>query len=199
MKPVNIGGHSTYQDRVLTQLRKYYPNAASLSSSTWQIIDKFWKLNLSQVDELMKDRYSVFGPEPRLPYDMLRAILVSAAFKITSYTRFAADLKGNPLHAIISGFFVGDTPGVGIFYDFHRQLWLSSDKNLTNAVHPPKVKPQKPTGKEQKAAPVEKLTVDDLFQQFEKNPPADMAPCAKLWEIFNTFFFRILPAWGLSL
>ena len=175
MKPVNIGGHSAYQDRVLTQLRKYYPNAASLSSSTWQIIDKFWHLNLSQVDELMKDRYSVFGPEPRLPSDMLRAILVSAAFKITSYTRFAADLKENLLHAIISGFFVGDTPGVGTFYDFHRRLWLSSDKNLTNAVHPPKVKPQKPTGKEQKAAPVEKLTVDDLFQQFEKNPPARLA------------------------
>ena len=138
----------------------------------------------------MKDRYSVFGPEPRLPSDMLRAILVSAAFKITSYTRFAADLKETPLHAIISGFFVGDTPGVGTFYDFHRRLWLSYDKNLTNAVHPPKVKPQKPTGKEQKAAPVEKLTVDDLFQQFEKNPPADMAPCAKLWEIFNTFFLQ---------
>lgn len=64
-----------------------------ISSSTWQIIDKFWNLDLSQIDELMKDRYSVFGPEPRLPSDMLRAILVSAAFKITSYTRFAADLK----------------------------------------------------------------------------------------------------------
>ncbi len=64
-----------------------------ISSSTWQIIDKFWNLDLSQVDELMKDWYSVFCPEPRLPSDMLRAILVSAAFKITSYTRFAADLK----------------------------------------------------------------------------------------------------------
>lgn len=168
MKPVNIGGHSAYQDRVLTQLRKYYPNAASLSSSTWQIIDKFWKLNLSQVDELMKDRYSVFGPEPRLPYDMLRAILVSAAFKITSYTRFAADLKGNPLHAIISGFFVGDTPSVGIFYDFHRQLWLSSDKNLTNAVHPPKVKPQKPTGKEQKAALLKNLPLMISFSSSKR-------------------------------
>ena len=198
MKPGNIGGHSAYQDRVLTQLRKYYPNAAtSLSSSTWQIINKFWNLDLSQVDELMKDRYSVFGPEPRLPSDMLRTILVSAAFKITSYTRFAADLKENLLHAIISGFFVGDTPGVGTFYDFHRRLWLSSDKNLTNAVHPPKVKPQKPKGKEQKATPVEKLTVDDLFQQFEKNPPADMAPCAKLWEIFNTFFLQNSASMGL--
>lgn len=110
MKPVNIGGHSVYQDCVLTQLRKYYPNAASLSSSTWQIIDKFWNLDLSQVDELMKDRYSVFGPEPRLPSDMLRTILVSVEFKITSYTRLASDLKENHLHAIISGFYVGDTP-----------------------------------------------------------------------------------------
>ena len=179
MKPVNIGGHSAYQERVLTQLRKYYPFAAtSLSSTTWLILDKFWNLDLSQVDELMQDRYSVFGPEPRLPSDMLRAILVSVEFKITSYTRLAADLKENYLHAIISGFFVGDTPGVGTFYDFQRRLWLSSDKNLTNAVHPPKVKPQKPKAKEEKAPPVEKLTVDDLFRQFEKNPPADMTPCS---------------------
>ena len=55
MKPINIGGHSAYQDRVLTQLRKYYPNAAtSLSFSTWQILDKFWNLDLSQVDVLCK-------------------------------------------------------------------------------------------------------------------------------------------------
>ena len=133
MKPVNTGGHSAYQDRVLTQLRKYYPNAAtSLSFSTWQILDKFWNLDLSQVDVLMQDRYSVFGPEPRLPSDMLRSILVSVAFKITSYTKLASDLKENHLHAIISGFYVNDTPGIGTFYDFHRRLWLSSDKNLTN-------------------------------------------------------------------
>ena len=131
MKPINIGGHSAYQNRVLTQLRKYYPNAAtSLPDSTWQILEKFWSLDLSAVDTLMQDRYSVFGPEPRLPSDMLRAVLVSVEFKITSYTRCAADLKENHLHAIISGFTVGDTPGIGTFYDFHRRLWLSADKNL---------------------------------------------------------------------
>ena len=108
MKPINIGGHSAYQERVLTQLRKYYPNAASsLSSSTWQILDKFWNLDLSKIDVLMQDRYSVFGPEPRLPSDMLRSILVSVEFKITSYTRLASDLKENYLHTIISGFYVG--------------------------------------------------------------------------------------------
>ena len=121
LKPINIGGHSAYQNRVLTQLRKYYPNAAtSLPDSSWQILEKFWSLDLSAVDTLMQDRYSVFGPEPRLPSDMLRALLVSVEFKITSYTRCAADLKENHLHAIISGFAVGDTPGIGTFYDFHR-------------------------------------------------------------------------------
>lgn len=96
MKPINVGGHSAYQDRVLNQLRKYYPNAInSLSSSTWQILEKFWNLDLSAVNTLMQDRYSIFGPEPRLPSDMLRAILVSVEFKITSYTRFASDLKEN--------------------------------------------------------------------------------------------------------
>ena len=191
MKPVNIGGHPAYQNRVLTQLRKYYPDAAdSLPDSTWQILEKFWSLDLSAVDTLMQDRYSVFGPEPRLPSDMLRAILVSVEFKITSYTRFAADLKENHLHAIISGFSVGDTPGTGTFYDFHRRLWLSDSKNLSKALHPPKVKPQKPDGCEEKAAPVEKVTVDDLFRQFEENPPSDMAPCLRLWEIFNNFFLQ---------
>lgn len=97
MKPINIGGHSAYQNRVLTQLRKYYPDAVnSLSSSAWQILDKFWNLDLSAVDTLMQDRYSAFGPEPRLPSDMLRSILVSSEFKITSYTRFAGD--GTPLY-----------------------------------------------------------------------------------------------------
>ena len=191
MKPINIGGHPAYQKRVLTQLRKYYPDAAvSLSSSAWQILEKFWRLDLSAIDILMRDRYSDFGPEPRLPSDMLRSILVSDQFKISSYTRFASDLKENHLHAIISGFHVGDTPGTGTFYDFHRRLWLSDDKNLSNPLHPPKVKPQMPKGKEEKAAPVEKVTVNDLFQQFEESPPSDMAPCLKLWEIFNTLFLQ---------
>lgn len=105
MKPINVSGHSAYQDRVLTQLRKYYPDAAnSLSSSTWQTLEKFWKLDLSAVDVFMQERYSNFDPEPRLPSDMLRSILVSVEFKITYYTRFASDLKENHLHAIISGF-----------------------------------------------------------------------------------------------
>ena len=35
-------------------------------------------------------------------------------------------------------FSVDDTPGTGTFYDFHKRLWLSDDKNLSDALHPPK-------------------------------------------------------------
>lgn len=42
LKPFNSGGHSAYQERVLAQLRKYYPDATtSLPPSTWEIMEKF--------------------------------------------------------------------------------------------------------------------------------------------------------------
>ena len=38
MLPVNSSGHSAYQDFVLENLRKYYPNPDSIARSTWGII-----------------------------------------------------------------------------------------------------------------------------------------------------------------
>ena len=67
MLPVNSGGHSAYQDFLLDQLRKYYPVPDFFSHSTWDIIDRFWHLDLSFTDEFMRDKYSVFGPKPRTP------------------------------------------------------------------------------------------------------------------------------------
>ncbi len=198
MKPVNSGGHAAYQDRVLAQLRKYYPDALdSLSPSTWEVMEKFWNLDLSEVDSIMRDRYSIFGPAPRLPSDMLRSILVSVEFGIVSYTRWAADLKENHLHAIISGFLVGNTPGTTTFYDFQTRLWLSDKKNVSDPVHPPKEKPQKPSKNGEKAAPVEKVTVKELLERFEQEPPHDMEPCKMLYELFSTLFLERSAADGL--
>lgn len=189
MKPFNPGGHSAYQQHVLTQLPIYYPDAASsLSPSTWEIIEKFWNLDLSHLDTLMAGRYSHFGPKPRLPSDMLRSILLSVEFKIPSYTKWASDLKENFLHAILSGFSVGDTPGVGTFYDFQSRLWLSKKNNLSDPIHPPKDKPKKPAQKGEKAPPVEKVTVKELFERFELLPPDDAAPCLLLFDIFKALF-----------
>lgn len=198
MKPVNSGGHAAYQERVLTQLRNYYPDAAkSLPASTWDIMEKFWALDLSEIDSIMQDRYSDFGPEPRFPSDMMRSVLLSVEFKVVSYTRWAACLKENHLYAILSGFLVGDTPGTGTFYDFMSRLWDSENKNLTDAVHPPKKKPKKPKNKGEKAPSVEKVTVKDLFEKFEQEPPSDIKPCVLLYEIFSSLFLKASAEKGL--
>lgn len=192
MKPVNSGGHAAYQNHVLTLLRKYYPDPDSIPASTWTIMERFWHLDLSGVDALMADRYSVFGPAPRLPSDMLRSFLLSLEFRVTSFTKWAAQLKLNPLFAIVSGFTPGDTPGVGTFYDFNSRLWLSENKNFSPNELVPKSKVAAPSKKGEKAQSVEKVTVDDLLQQFQVSPPSDCQPFSRLWTIFKENF--LLPS-----
>lgn len=118
MLPVNCGSHADYQNFVVTNLRKYYPNPNALARYTWDIIERFWNLDLSFTDTFMADKYSKFGPAPRTPSCMQHSYLLSIDFKVTSLTEWAAQLKINPLYAILSGFEVGNTPSVGTFYDF---------------------------------------------------------------------------------
>ena len=56
MLPVNCGSHADYQNFVATRLRKYYPNPDAIARSVWDIIERFWTLNLSYTDELMRDK-----------------------------------------------------------------------------------------------------------------------------------------------
>lgn len=58
MLPVNSGGHTAYQNFVTENLRKYYPDPNALARSTWDIIERFWNLDLSYTDELLADKYS---------------------------------------------------------------------------------------------------------------------------------------------
>jgi len=60
MLPVNCGSHVDYQHFVVTNLRKYYPDPDALARSTWDIIERFWNLDLSFTDTFMADsNYSV--------------------------------------------------------------------------------------------------------------------------------------------
>lgn len=192
MLPVNTGGHSTYQNFVVENLRKYYPNPDALSRSTWDIIDRFCNLDLSYTDELMRSRYSVFGPRPRTPSCMQRSYLLSIDFKVTSLTDWAAQLKINPLYAILSGFEVGDTPGVGTFYDFLNRLWDSDSDNLNPHVRPVKSKEaKKPKQKGAKAESVEKTTVEHLFKTLEqKSFSIDEHPYGSLFRLYQKEFLE---------
>ena len=93
MLPVNCGSHADYQNFVVTNLRKYYPDPSALARSTWDIIERFWNLDLSFTDTFMADKYSKFGPAPRTPSSIQRSYLLSIDFKVTSITEWAAQLK----------------------------------------------------------------------------------------------------------
>lgn len=82
------------------------------------------------------DKYSKFEPAPRTPSSMQRSYLLSIDFKVTSITEWAAQLKINPLYAILSGFEPDNTPGVGTFYDFINRLWNSDDDHMSPHIHP---------------------------------------------------------------
>ena len=104
MLPVNCGSHTDYQNFVVTNLRKYYPNPNAIAHSTWDIFERFWTLDLSYTDEFMRDKYSKFNPAPRTPSCMQRSYLLSIDFKVTSITDWVAQLKINPLYAILCSF-----------------------------------------------------------------------------------------------
>ena len=62
--PVNCGSHSDYQNFVVENPRKYYPNPDAISRDTWDIIDRFGNLDLYYTDEMMMSKYSKYGSAP---------------------------------------------------------------------------------------------------------------------------------------
>ena len=198
MLPVNCGSHADYQNFVVTNLRKYYPDPNALARSTWDIIERFWNLDLSFTDTFMTDKYSKFGPVPRTPSCMQRSYLLSIDFKVTSLTEWAAQLKMNPLYAILSGFEPGNTPGVGTFYDFINRLWNSDDDHMSPHIHPLKTKVKKPKTKGTKADSVEKVTVADLLPVLENTDfKLDEQPYSSLFAIYQKEFLDVSVSTGL--
>ena len=191
--PVNSGGHTAYQNFVTENLRKYYPNPNIIPRAAWDIIERFWHLDLSYTNELLRSKYSVFGPKPRTPSCMQRSYLLSIDFKVDSITDWVAQLKINRLYAILSGFNFGDTPGIGTFYDFFNILWDSDEDNLSPHGHPLKKKKiKKPKTKGTKAESVEKLTVAELLPLLENSSfHLDEQPYASLFKIYKQDFLDI--------
>lgn len=192
MKPINLGGLAAYQTQLISRIKQYYPDAlARLGPGLWDIIEKFYSLDLSAVDNLMADRYSNLGTRPRLPSDMLRSFLLSIALKKTSFTSWCEELKMNPFAAIVSGFDPQSTPGVGTFYDFTDRLWLSFDANLSPHAKPPKInKVQRPKNPNDKAEPIEETDVKSLIAKLESSPTSDNQPYARLFTIFREIFLN---------
>ena len=123
MLPVNYGGHTAYQNTFVSDFLNLFPNPFAVPKQTWDIIVKFWYLDLSETDTIMQEFYSLLGkPATRFPSCLLRSYLLSIVLNVNSITGWCRLLKITPLYAILSGFPADDTPGVGTFYDFFHRL-----------------------------------------------------------------------------
>ena len=143
MLPVNSGGHSAYQDFVVQNLLKHFPDPFAIPKESWDLIVKFWYLDLSKTDSIMLDYYPKTGKAvTRFPSCLLRSYLLSVTMHF-SITEWCNTMRLTPLYAIISGFSPSDTPGVGTFYDFFDRLWQSDRNNCVNQVIHKRPKAQK--------------------------------------------------------
>lgn len=190
MKPVNSGGHPAYQSSLISRIMKYYPDfMVSIDLKMMKLANLFFQLDLSYVDPLMQDRYSDIGRPPRLPSCMLRSVMLSLMLKIPSFTDWVVLLRRIPLYAIISGFDPDDIPGIGTFYDFYKRLWLSGDPNMSPNIRLPRKKPAKPP-KGQKAEPVDKITVEELINQYKTSPFSTEQPYSLLFSLYYNGFLK---------
>ena len=136
----------------------------------------------------MWDKYSVFGPKPRTPSCMQRSFLFSIDFKVTSLTDWAAQLKINPLYAILSGFEFGIPRASVLFMTSLNRLWDSDSDNLSPHIHPTKDK-AKTKIKGSKAAPVEKVSVEQLLPELENTTfRIEEQPYGSLFQLYKNEF-----------
>ncbi len=144
MLPVNSSGHTVYQDTFVSEFLRLFPDPFALPKETWDIIVKFWYLDLLETDIIMQEFYFLLGkPATRFPSCLLRSYLLSIVLKVDSITKWCRLLKTIPLYAILSGFPVGDTPGVGTFYDFFNRLWQFDKDNYISQIKYKRTKPEK--------------------------------------------------------
>ena len=102
MLPVNIGGHTAYQNTFVSKFLKLYPDPFAVPKNTWDTIVKFWYLDLSETDTILAPFYPLSGkPVSRFPSCMLRSYLLSISLNVSSITKWCEQLRITPLYAIL--------------------------------------------------------------------------------------------------
>lgn len=106
-------------------------------------------------------------------------------------------LKDCPLYAILSGFPVDDTPGIGTSYDFFNGLWQSDKNNLSPHERFPKKKVKK--GKKHGAkTPVNSTSIaSKLIPFFETHPLKPNNPFCLVFKLYHQQFLNVSIKKGL--
>lgn len=190
MKNIYIESHHSYRRRYELAINHNHKNLNSIPAKIRRNIHIVSSVDLTYVDELMSKQYSKFGPAPTPASHMLRSMLLSILSGFTSITRWANELKIQPLYAIASGFPPDKTPGASTYYDFIKRLWNADTKNFSANIRLPNQKVKKPENPNEKAASIEKETIDEALPVFEKNPIDANTPFSILFKIFEKFLLH---------
>lgn len=103
MLPVNVGGHTAYQNTFVSKFLKLFPNPYVLPRSTWDDIIKFWYLNLSETDSILASFYPSSGKAVSSFLScILRSYLLSIKLNVSSITKWCELLRITPLYAILN-------------------------------------------------------------------------------------------------
>lgn len=185
--------HAVYQDFVISQFLKYYPDPFAISKKRWDIILQFYELDLSHTNVILADLYSTKGPLARVPSDMLRSYLLSIKLRITSITNWVAALKECPIYAIISGFIPGNVPGIGTFYDFFNRVWASNSNNLSNQLRHKKKKTPKGKKTGDKSPNITKTAAYKFIEFYKTHPLPDYttSPLNFIFRLYKSQFLDV--------
>ena len=196
--------HQIYQNFVLTQLNEHYSNGILVFVKTdLPIIKKLWLADLSVTTSWLYDSYSDSnkGTKPNDPASMMHSYLLYLMIQpTTSITKWVDQLHRIPLYAILSGFELGVTPGVGIFYDFFDRIWSSDQANTKPKIKPKRKKKNKKKRpkKEKKETPKNPGIVEKLVDRyFRYNPKQKSLPQDRLFEFFQSQFLAVSGQYGL--
>ncbi len=160
------------------------------------MVAKFWRTDLSDTARLLHDTFSLRGPRPWDPADLLRSYLLMLEVGEPSITQWVQQLQRCPLYAVLSGFEYGHTPGVGTFYGFFRRLWAARTvhRSPRRRLNRKKI----PGGKKGQKAPTKGLSkIAQLLAQLAKRSTHRAQPFDRLLHLFQAQFLAVSAQAGL--
>ncbi|WZX99999.1 transposase [Bacillus sp. FSL W7-1360] len=201
MKPAMVP-HTEYQKSMLEQLQEHYADGALLlHKNDWSVISKCYITDLSSVSALVQHTYSdsTQGTIPRDPASMMRAFLLMLFVRPEEgITKWVQTLQTNRLYALLSGFEIGDVPGVGTFYDFFHRLWNLCDKNRKGHKQRRRKKPKKGRKPGEKAPTVTPNRVKRIVARAMKCCRTKRTlPTDSLFSLFQDAFLSVSAKLGL--
>lgn len=151
--------------------------------------EKLLMVRMLNFDPVIEELTSLYGPvrrgsKPHDPVAVIRSLLLMTAFQQTGITNWAAEVRADPLLAIICGFEPGKTPSVGTYY--HMQERLENGPFVPKCRHRVQASEMRrarlayrmPIDKPQEKQQVARGVLEDLVKRLEKEKneplPADL-------------------------